>query len=33
MPVQFKQEMISTALKSSFATYSNRNNDAMIDYA
>ena len=33
MPVQLKQEIISTVLKSSFAFYSNRNNAAMIDDA
>ena len=33
MPVQLKQEIISTVLKSSFAIYSNRNNAAMIDDA
>ena len=30
MPVQLKQEIISTVLKSSFAIYSHRNNAAMI---
>ena len=33
MPVQLKQEIISTVLKSSFAIYSNRNNAAMINDA
>ena len=33
VPVQLKQEIISTVLKSSFAIYSNRNNAAMINDA
>ena len=33
MPVQLKQEIISTVLKSSFTIYSNRNNAAMINDA
>ena len=33
MPVQLKQEIISTVLKSSFSIYSNRNNAAMINDA